>query len=132
MRSYIRRGIGGEMIDKGKFISDEIKALTKRFGFLTEERKTLADRLIKEVAFMSATIEELQEIINDEGAVIESLNGNGFRTKSEHPAQKSYNTMIRNYLASIKQLNDLLPDAKAEGIEKAGESLKDFLKAGKK
>ena len=37
--------------------------------------------------------------------------GNGFETYSEHPAQKSYNTMIRNYNATLKQLADLAPES---------------------
>ena len=37
-------------------------------------------------------------------------NGNGFNVTQEHPAQKSYNTMIGKYTAVIAKLDEMLPE----------------------
>ena len=113
-------------------IKTEVSKLKKKFVYLSEEKQVLANRLIDEVAYMGVTIEELQEMVNTDGPVLTMINGNGFVTRIEHPAQKSYNTTIKNYLSSIKQLNELLPDSKTEGVEKAGNTLKAFIDKGKK
>ena len=118
-------------MEKQDKISKEIERLTKQFKEVEKDRRVLADKLIKEVAFMTVTIEDLHEIVNRDGTIITGRSGNGFTTTSEHPAQKSYNTMIKNYLAAMKQLSELT-DNKTEGVEKAGEALKEFIRAGKK
>lgn len=106
--------------------------LDERFNTLPNDRKILAQKLVSEILFMADTIETLKEKINTEGPILDLINGNGFMTKSEHPAQKSYNTMIKNYLSAMKQLNDLLPDATSDNLNKAGDALKSFIQAGKK
>lgn len=77
---------------------------------LPESKKYLAEKLFKKIKFMDKTLGELQETIKKSGAVYEGTNGNGFKTVSEHPAQKSYNTMIGKYTTAIKTLNDMLPE----------------------
>lgn len=37
-------------------------------------------------------------------------NGNGFEVVQEHPASKTYNTMIRNYNGIIKTLIEHIPE----------------------
>ena len=61
--------------------------------------------------------------IRKNGAVIETKNGNGFQVVQENPAQKTYNTMVKNYNATVKILIDMLPDS----IEKAGDEFTEFL-----
>ncbi len=105
------------MINKNELIKQELLKYSEIFVNIEEDKKPFVERLYKQAAFMSATLDELQEIINTEGAVITSVNGNGFETTSEHPAQKSYNTMIKNYNATIKSLIELLPEDKNEKDE---------------
>ena len=81
---------------------------------VSSNKKTLVEKLYTEVAYMYATLTELKEIVNKEGAVLKAVNGNGFETISEHPAQKSYNTTIKNYSVIIKQLAELVPEEKTE------------------
>ena len=60
---------------------------------------------------MEVTLEELHARVNKEGAIIETINGNGFDVLLENPAQKSYNTMIRNYNTIMKTLAEIIPSA---------------------
>ena len=109
-----------------------MEALETRFETLPNDRRILAEKLVGEVRFMADTIEVLKQKVNTEGPILDLINGNGFMTKSEHPAQKSYNTMIKNYLSAMKQLNDLLPDEASDNLSKSGDALKAFIQAGKK
>lgn len=113
-------------ISKDDAIKKEIAKYKKIFNKIEEDRKPFAERLYNQAAFMNVTLSELQENIKTEGAVIKTINGNGFETTTEHPAQKSYNTMIKNYNATIKALIDLLPPA-----EKESDELLDFISDNK-
>lgn len=100
----------------------ELKKLNALFESIPENKKELCTKLIENAAYMSATLDELQAIVNEEGAVITTVNGNGFETTTEHPAQKSYNTTLKNYTSVIKQLTELLPE---RGV--VGSKLEKFL-----
>lgn len=116
---------------KDEKILKEIEKLNGIFANIAVDKKELCAKLIQNAAFMSVTLEELQEKINTEGAVMNFVNGNGFETIQEHPAQKSYNTMINRYSAVIRQLSDLLPDSKQDAVLNAGEALAAFVAKGK-
>lgn len=111
------------MIDKEKMIKSEIAKYKKLFGKIPEDKKVFAERLYKQAAFMVATLQELQDTVNREGAVVTGTNGNGFEVVSENPAQKSYNIMIKNYNATVKLLIDMLP----EGTDKEEDELMKFI-----
>lgn len=117
--------------EKEKRIKKEIGKLKKIFKDISEDKKKLCEHLIQNAAFMSVTLEDLQEDIKEDGPVIICKNGNGFDVLQESPSQKSYNTMINRYCSTIKQLQDLLPDSKTDVKNKAGESLAAFIAKGK-
>lgn len=98
------------MDDKEKRAKKELNKLKKLFKDLPENKNKLCEKLIQNAAFQSATLEELQAQIKADGAVITVKNGNGFDVTQEHPAQKSYNTMYKNYLSTVKQLAEFLPE----------------------
>lgn len=118
-------------MEKEKRIKKEISKLKKIFSGLSETKKKLCESLIENAAFMSVTLEELQETIKAEGAIGEFTNGNGFGVLQEHPAQKTYNTMINRYASVMKQLIDMLPGDKEEEKNNAGEALAAFVAKGK-
>lgn len=93
-------------------IDEQIKAEQERlesiFSNIESDKRAINQKLISNAAFMAVTLQSLQDKVNSEGAVITAVNGNGFETINEHPAQKSYNTMINRYTAVIKQLTDLI------------------------
>lgn len=97
-------------MDKDKLIKSEISKYKKMFKDIAPDKKNFAEKLYKRAAFMSATLDEMEEQVNSDGPVVTGVNGNGFEVTSEHPAQKSYNTMIKNYNSTIKLLIELLPE----------------------
>ena len=94
---------------KQKSKKTNIKKLQALIDLVDKNRKEIAQNLYRQLEFMDSTLNSLQEQITNEGAVIKSINGNGFETINENPAQKSYNTMIGRYNALIKTFIDLLP-----------------------
>ena len=90
---------------------------------LPEERRTFAEKLLTKMFFMEQTLRKLETDIRKNGAVIETSNGNGFQVVQENPAQKTYNTMVKNYNATVRLLLDMLP----ESIEKTGDEFTEFL-----
>lgn len=130
---YIRGGFsarlkrGKNMTKKAKdaLIKSEIEELETITATIPADARTYADRLINQAAFMYATLQELQEILNKDGA-IEKFEQGVQKMLREHPASKTYNTMIKNYIACIKQLSDMTPQGETE------DKLKVFLEKKKK
>lgn len=96
-------------LTKDEKIKRVLRQIRMLFKDMPGNQAKLNSDLFEQAAFMKVTLEELRERINTEGAVIKGKNGNGFNISQEHPAQKSYNTMIKNYLAVMAKLNEMLP-----------------------
>ncbi len=84
---------------------------------VSEAHRELAKKLYKRICFMDKTLNKLEKQVREEGAIITAANGNGFNVMSEHPAQKSYNTMVGRYNAMVKSLVDMIPSGNGEGDE---------------
>ena len=93
-----------------------MRKLNKFFKNIPKDKQEMIQGLKEQAAFMYATLMELQEIINDEGPV-ELFEQGKQRLLREHPASKTYNTMIKNYSSVIKQLIDMLPKEDAKSTE---------------
>lgn len=93
---------------KDDVIKKEIKRLKKIYSDLEGKKKQVVDGLINEAAFMKATLEELKVIIDEKGPLDEMVQGD-YSILREHPAVKTYNTMIQRYSTVVKQLADLMP-----------------------
>lgn len=116
---YRRGGKGGiklEKVEKEKKIKTELNKLKKLFKDLEKDKVEMANRLMQQASFMYVTLLELQEMINEEGSV-DLFEQGSQKMIREHPAVKSYNSMIKNYSATIKQLNDLLPKNEAKVVD---------------
>lgn len=103
---------GQELIDKNKKIRKETQKLRKLFKDLTDSKKKMAEKLIENASFMSITLDELKEDIKLYGVKETYVNGKyqfGFKESIE---SKTYNTMVKNYMNIVKQLNDMLPEEK--------------------
>lgn len=98
-------------LEKRKRIDAEIKRLKRLLTGVDDKTKKIVDSLIKNVAFMTITLDELQDSINRNGAVSEYQNGENQWGTKKSPEVEIYNTMIKNHSSIMKQLTDLRPKA---------------------
>lgn len=77
-----------------------------------KDANTLLSNLIDEASFMFVTLKYLKEFINKNGVKEKYVNGNNQYGYKDSVEAKTYNAMIKNYIAVIKQLNDELPKNK--------------------
>ena len=116
-----------ETSEKSRIYEDEIAKLDEILKDLPQPKKDLIEGLKKQAAFMYTTLQELQETLNEDGAVELFVQGHQ-RILREHPAAKTYNAMIRNYMATCKALSDLIP---GENPDSAKDELMEFVKRTK-
>lgn len=99
-------------LSKDEILLKEKKKLEGIYGKLDVKTKKSVSSLIENAAFMSASLYDLRKIINKKGYVEEYQNGQNQRGMKKCSEVEIYNTMIKNYMACIKQLTDLLPKQK--------------------
>ncbi|GLY09589.1 hypothetical protein [Pseudobacillus badius] len=90
-------------------VEQQKRILKRQFSKLDAKMKKTAASLIENAAFMIVTLEDLQAVINREGAVSIYQNGENQWGTKKSPEVEIYNTMIKNHMAIMKQLTDLLP-----------------------
>lgn len=103
---------GQALIEKNKKIRKETQRLKKLFKDLPDNKHKMAEKLIENASFMSITLDELKEDIKIYGVKETYVNGKDQYGFKESIESKTYNTMIKNYMNIIKQLNDMLPEQK--------------------
>lgn len=109
----MREKISGQaLVEKNKKIKKETLRLKKLFKDLPENKKKMSEKLIENASFMSITLDELKEDIKKYGVKETYVNGKDQYGFKESIESKTYNTMIKNYMNIIKQLNDMLPEQK--------------------
>lgn len=102
---------------QNELIQLEIDRWSNIFKCISEDKKEAASRLIERVAFMTVTLEILEEDIKSRGPTCKFKNGTQ-EMVVENPSQKSYNTMINRYTVACDKLFNLLPKEIADGIVK--------------
>ena len=109
----IRQKITGKaLVEKNQKIKKETQRLKKMFKELSDNKKKMAEKLIENASFMYITLDELKEDIKVYGVketYVNGVNQFGFKESIE---SKTYNTMVKNYMNIVKQLNDMLPEQK--------------------
>ena len=110
-------------VEKDKEIKREITRLTNLYKDVDRVKRLTAKNLIEEAAFMKSTLKELKFLIDEKGPIDEMPQGE-YSILREHPALKSYNTMVQRYSTIIKQLMDLLPKEQQKEID---DGFEDFL-----
>jgi hypothetical protein len=98
-----------EIEAKGKMIRSEKSRLNKLLKELPGEKKKAAAGLIEECAFMRATLYQYRGYMDVEG-LIDIMQQGDYSIKREHPAVRSYTSMIQKYATVSKQLFDMLPN----------------------
>ena len=89
---------------------------------LPKDKLEIAKKLMERAAYMLVSLEDMEEKINEDGLVVKMPQGS-YTIERAHPLLQPYNAMVKNYNATLKQLNDLLPNADAEA---AGQALMMF------
>ena len=106
-------------LSKEARINKELKRLINFFEEVDENQKAMALPLLQNAAFMKVTLEDLQEIINNEGVTDVYQNGANQHGKKQSATLQSYNSLIKNYANVIKTLSQLVPPAKKETLSPA-------------
>ena len=96
-------------LTKDQKIQKEIRRLKRVFKNLDKGKKDVVESLIKNAAFMSVSLDELQEIINAEGYTVEYQNGANQSGTKQSDAVKTHIAMTKNHATIIKQLCELVP-----------------------
>ena len=87
----------GKKKSKDTRIKEEKERLLGIYKELPAKEFKTAEKLIDNIAFMSITLEDLMEIINNDELVKTTVNASQTFMK-EHPALTSYNKMYANFL----------------------------------
>lgn len=94
---------------KEQIIAAEKRKLNGIYKKLDEKTKKATESLVNEAAFMGESLYELRTIIAEKGYTEEYQNGANQKGVKKSAEIEIYNTMIKNYMAVIKQLTELLP-----------------------
>ena len=105
-------------IAKQQEIKKEISKINRLFKDMEPKTKKAVQSVIENAAFMAVTLRELQEYLNQNGLTCEYQNGENQFGVKKTPEVDIYNTMIKNFISTMKSLTDLLP-------KKIGDKLKD-------
>ncbi|RSL32660.1 hypothetical protein D7Z54_14510 [Salibacterium salarium] len=97
-----------------EIIEYEIEKLRTIFANVEEDKQKVAGRLIERVAFMTVTLQILEDNIKRKGPTYRMENGKQVM-QVENPSQKSYNAMIQRYTAAYEKLFSLLPKGYTPG-----------------
>ena len=90
-------------------IKEELERLNGFFVDVEENQRETVAPLIQNAAFMKVMLEDMQEIINAEGATELYQNGENQYGRKPSAAMQAYNATIKNYASVIKSLSALLP-----------------------
>ena len=101
-----------EISEYNRQITTEKNKLTKIFASSEENIKKIASPLIENVSYMKVELANLKKYNIQNGIKEFYMNGKGQFGYKESVESKTYNTMFKNYMAAIKQLNDMLPKGK--------------------
>lgn len=104
--------MGKSDLTKDTRIKKEIGRLKRLLKEIPPDRMKAAEGLVKRIAFMQITLEDLEEDINANGTVEMFSQTPGVEYERERPATRIYNTTIKNYTSACKQLFDMLPEDK--------------------
>jgi hypothetical protein len=95
-------------------IKAETKKLRKLLTKVPADRKQVAGNVIRRIAFMQITLEDLELDILTNGYSEMFSQQKDIVYERERPAVRIYNTTIKNYAAACKQLVDLIPENTAD------------------
>ena len=120
----------GKLLNKEALIKKEKAKLSRSYAKMELKRKKNAESMIASAAFMAVSLLELEYIIDKKGYTEEYKNGANQSGVKKCSEVEVYNNMAKNYLAYMKQLDDML--LKDKGKEEGEDELMKFLAGGGK
>ena len=99
-------------ITKESRIKEELDRLNVFFEKIDGNQRAAVKNLIQNAAFMKVTLEDLQDDINQSGAIDSYQNGANQSGFKQSATLQAYNALIKNYASVIKTLAGLLPPEK--------------------
>ena len=109
-----------EIAEYNRQITSEKNKILKIFKDCNADVKKIASPLIDNASYMKVELAHLKKYNIKNGIKEFYMNGKGQFGFKESVESKTYNTMIKNYMNVIKQLNEMLPKGKSIGIEDNG------------
>lgn len=106
----------------------ELRRIKKLFKEMPDRWKKVNEKLFIRAANMAVFLSEMEEKLATEGLIVSMPQGD-YEIERAHPLLQQYNSMVKNYNATIKQLSEALPPAAAEA---AGSALMKFVTKPKK
>lgn len=106
----------------------ELRRIKKLFKEMPDNWKKVNEKLFIRAANMAVFLSEMEEKLATEGLIVSMPQGD-YKIERAHPLLQQYNSMVKNYNATIKQLSEALPPAAAET---AGSALMKFVTKPKK
>lgn len=106
-------------------ISAEVTRLRGLFSDVDPDRLSSIEKLIDRAAFLTVTLEDLEQAIVENGPVSEYQNGENQWGTKRSPEADLHVAMFKNLASALKQLTDLLP---SQSPRPAADPLLDFLK----
>ena len=100
--------------EKEKKIKKETRRLKKIFESLDSNKLETVEALIARAAFITVSLQELEERLNVEGWTEEYQNGQNQRGLKKSAAAEVHISLTKNLNAIMKQLLDLVPPAQEE------------------
>lgn len=82
--------------------------LKDKIDILDDDKKPICLGLLKEVMFMNNTLEKLKKDIKKNGVTTIMCQGK-YDIERTNPSLQSYNSLIKNFTSTSKQLFDMLP-----------------------
>lgn len=105
-------------IQKDVLIKKEIQKLKRVYKNIPADKKQVVYGLIENAAYIYVTLKEVQQAINEAGVVEVYRNSETQWGTKKSPAVDAYNNLLKNYIAIIKQLTDLLPKKETQAQTK--------------
>lgn len=97
-----------EDVSKEERIKKEVNRLRRILKNVPKDKISAAMGIIQRAAFMAITLEDLEADLNEKGTV-ELFTQGEYVYERQRPAAQLYNTTVKNYTATCKQLSDLIP-----------------------
>lgn len=102
-----------ETVDKR--IAATAKKMLKALGEIDENQLDIVKSLVEEAAFMRVTLQNLRTAISINGVVDTYQNGENQSGRKKSTEVDIYNTMIKNYNATVKQIIDVVSKQPGRG-----------------